>query len=75
MQLTLREKGVNEVEAAEVPDEDWADVERLDHPLVLRVAITVLIRTKGVGDTLERVDDWASEIVSGVDLPLVAGEV
>ena len=56
----------------EVPDVHGPEVESLDHPLVLGVTIAVLVGTESVGDTLDRVHDGASKVVSRVYLPLVA---
>ena len=56
----------------EVPDVDLAKAESLDHPLVLGVTIAVLVGTESVGNTLDRVHDGASKVVSRVYLPLVA---
>ena len=58
----------------EVPDVYRSDVESLDHPVVLRVAVTVLVCPKRMSDSLERVHDRAGEIVSGVNLPLRTAE-
>jgi hypothetical protein len=71
MKLALREKGINEVETTEVPDLNRTNAERLNHPLILRVAIAVLVRTKCMRDTLERIHDRASEVVGWVDLPFI----
>lgn len=55
----------------EIPDIDRTEVQSFYHPEVLGVTIPILIRPQGVSDTLDRVDDRASEIVSGIDLPLL----
>ena len=69
MQLALGEESVDEVETAEVPDVHRAKIERLDHPLVLRVAIAVLVRTESVGDTLVGVDDGARKVIRRIYFP------
>lgn len=55
----------------EIPDVYGSKFQRLDHPIVLRVSITVFVCPQSMSNTLEGVNDGASKIVSGVDLPLV----
>lgn len=43
VKLALREEGVDEVEAAEASDVDFAEVKGLDHPEVSQVAVTVFV--------------------------------
>jgi hypothetical protein len=54
-----------------IPDIDRTDVQSFYHPRVLGVTIPVLVRPQRMSDTLNRVDDRAGKIVSGVDLPLL----
>ncbi len=46
LQLTLAEQRVDKVETAKVPNVDLAQVERVEHPVVLRVAVTVFVGTQ-----------------------------
>lgn len=55
-----------------VPDLDLPEVERREHPLVLRVSVPVLVRPKRVRNALEAVDDRARKVVGRVHLELVA---
>lgn len=55
----------------EVPDVHFADVEGIDHPLVLGVAVAVLVRTQSVSDTFVRVNNRAGKVVRRIHLPLV----
>ena len=59
----------------EVPKLRLPDLESVDEPEVLRVPISVLVGPESVGNTLERVDDGASEIVGGVGEVLGSGGV
>ena len=69
--LALGEEGIDERDSAEVPDVYFAKLERVIHPVILRVTVAVLVCTESVGDALDGVDDGAGEVVGGVDLPLV----
>ena len=71
-QLALAQKRLDEVEAGKVPDVDLSQVKRIQHPLVLRVAVPVLDCSESVCDTLEAVDKRASKIVGGVHLVFCA---
>ena len=75
VQLALRKKGVDEVETAEIPDEDRAKGESLDHPVILGIAITVFVRPQSMSDALKRVDNGAGEIIRRINLPLIASAV
>ena len=52
VKFPLRQKGINEVEATKVPDEDRAQVQSFDHPVVLWVTVTVFVSSESVRDTL-----------------------
>ena len=56
----------------EVPDIDRTKVKSFYHPMVLGVTIPILVRSQGMSNTLNRVNDRAGEIVSGIDLPFLA---
>ena len=64
--------GKKEGNLPEIPDIDRAEVQSFYHPIVLGVTIPVLVCPQSVGDTLNRVNDRAGKIVSGIDLPLLA---
>ena len=49
-EFAFREQGADEVHAGKVPDVDFAEVERGEHPVVLRVAVAVFVCAEGVGD-------------------------
>jgi hypothetical protein len=55
----------------EVPNEHRAQVQSLDHPVVLRVTIAVLVRSESVCDTLQGVYDGAGKVIGRVYLPLI----
>ena len=74
-ELALGEEGADEVHAGEIPHVDLAELEGINEPLVLGVAVGVLGGAESVGDALMAVDDGAGEIVHGVHLPLGAGTV
>lgn len=74
-QLTLGKKRPDEVHAGKVPVVDVAQLESLDHPLVLSIAVLVLGSTESVSDALESIHDGAAEVVCGVDLPGSTGAV
>jgi hypothetical protein len=48
-----------------------AKSECVNHPLVLRVPITVFVSPESMGNTLYRINGRAREIVGRVNLPLV----
>ncbi len=45
----------------------WSLTKGITHPVELLIPVVVLGGTQGVGDPLNAVDDWAGEIVDGVD--------
>ena len=51
---------------------DFAKTEGFENPVVERIAVTILVRTKGVGYTFETVDNGTSKVICGVYLPFVA---
>lgn len=55
----------------EVPDVDGTKFKSFYHPEILGVTVPVLVRPQSVGDTLDRVNDRAGEIVGRIDLPLI----
>lgn len=71
-QLALGEERLHEVETGETPIVDTAELQCLDEPLVLRVAVVVLRGTECVGNALHGVDNGAAEVVRRVDLPLAS---
>eukprot|EP00964_Phaeocystis_antarctica_P067193 scaffold40659_cov71-Phaeocystis_antarctica.AAC.6 len=75
LQLALGEERAHEVDAREAPQVDGPQPQRLDEPLVLRVAVRVLPVAQRVRHALDRVDDRAGQVVRGVDLVLVLGLV
>ena len=75
VEFTFRKEGVNEVESTEIPNANRSKPERLDHPVVLGIPITVLVGPQSMCNTFNRIDDWASKIVCGVNLPLVAVQI
>jgi hypothetical protein len=71
LQLTLGEQRVLEVETAEVLDLGVVrEVEVLEEPLVLAIAVVVLVGATGVGHTLDRIHDRARKVVDRVHLVL-----
>lgn len=71
VELTLGQKSVDEVQATEVPDIDFAKPGSLEHPLILGVPIAIFVSPEGVRDTFDRVDNRAGKVICGIDLPLV----
>lgn len=69
-ELTLAHQGADKVDPSKVPDVNLPQVHLLQHPGVLSIAVPVLGGPESVCDTLERVDNGASKVVSGVNLPL-----
>jgi hypothetical protein len=61
----------NNLYLPEIPDVNFAKSEGLNHPLVLRVPITVFVSPESMGNTLYRINGRAREIVGRVNLPLV----
>lgn len=74
-QLALGQYSLDEVQACETPVVYLAELQVLDEPLILCVAIIVLGSTQSMCNTLKSIDDGAAEVVGGVDLPLVASAV
>jgi len=60
-----------EVNLPEIPDIDGTEVQSFNHPVILGVTIPVLVGPQGVSNTLDRVNDRAGEIISGIDSPLL----
>ena len=56
----------------EVPDVDRTKVKSFYHPMVLGVTIPILVRSQGMSNTLNRVNDRAGEIIGRINLPLLA---
>ena len=50
LQFTLAEKGIGKVDATEIPNIDFAHVERIQHPPVLWIPVSVLVRTQRMSD-------------------------
>ena len=74
-QLPLTEKGLDEVEPGEIPDMDLPQVQSIQEPPVLWVAVTVLDSSERMCHALELIDQRAGEVVCRVDLVLVSGTV
>lgn len=74
-ELTLGQDCADKVQTSEAPVVNLAELELLDEPLVLGIAIVVLGGTQSVCDALDRVDDGAAEVVGRVHLPLGASAV
>ncbi len=45
----------------------WLLTQGITHPVELLIPVVVLGGTQSVGDSLNAVDDWAGEIVNGID--------
>jgi hypothetical protein len=71
LQLPLTQQRINKRQASKVPNLNLPQLERIQHPLVLRVPIAVLVRPQRVRNPLDRVDDGATEIIRRVDLVFV----
>jgi len=75
LELTLGKHSGDEVKLGEIENDILSHAEVVLNPLIESVAIAVFQGTEGVGHTFERIDDGASEIVSGVSLVLVTSLV
>ncbi len=75
LELSLGQAGSDEVESGEFVDGDRSQVGHLDNPVVLLNSIRIFVGSHGVGDSFNRIDDGASEIVSGVNSVLGSGSV
>jgi hypothetical protein len=65
--------GRHTISIPEVPDVDLTKSKRINHPLILRVAIAVFVGPQSVGHAFDGIDDWAGKVICWVDLPLVTG--
>jgi hypothetical protein len=75
LEFSLGQKSIDKVDSAEIPDSGLAQVQSIQHPIVLGVAITVFVGSKSVCNTLDAVYDWASEIIGRIHLVLVTSVV
>jgi hypothetical protein len=57
----------------EIPYVTGSETKRFLEPIVLGIPVAVFVGTKGMCDTFNRVEDWTSEVVCGIHLPLVPG--
>lgn len=71
-ELPFGEKCANEVHAGKVPDMNFAEVQSVEHPVVLRVTVPVFDGPQGMCDALHRVNNRAGEVVGWVNFPLLA---
>lgn len=71
MQLALGQEGVNEVQTTEIPYVNSSHVGGFEHPLVLRIAITVLISSECMRHALDRINNGTGKVVGRVDFPFV----
>eukprot|EP00123_Amoebidium_parasiticum_P015371 comp22933_c0_seq1/m.36331 comp22933_c0_seq1/g.36331 ORF comp22933_c0_seq1/g.36331 comp22933_c0_seq1/m.36331 type:complete len:322 (+) comp22933_c0_seq1:2467-3432(+) len=70
-QLSLAHERVCHVQTAVVIHNRTADFQGGTQPLILFLSVAVFVCAQGVGHTLHAIDDWAGEIVRGVELVLV----
>lgn len=74
-ELSLRQHGLDEVQAGELHQVHLAQSHGLLQPLELLVAVLVLRGSHGVRDSFDRVDDGAGKVVGRVCVVLGAGAV
>mmetsp|Transcript_15226 Transcript_15226/g.20409 ORF Transcript_15226/g.20409 Transcript_15226/m.20409 type:complete len:221 (+) Transcript_15226:844-1506(+) len=68
LEFALGEDGADEVELGEGLNPDLPYLHGILEPCVLEVAVVVLRRAQGMGDSFDRVHDWARQVVRGVGL-------
>ncbi|VUC27632.1 unnamed protein product [Clonostachys rosea] len=74
-QLTLGKEGLDEVDTGELPQVYPSDVESVEEPVVLLVSVGVLGGTEGMGHALETINNWAGEVICGIDVPCPSSAV
>jgi hypothetical protein len=58
--------------APEIPDVDRSQRQSLDHPLILRISVTIFVCPECMRDPFDGVDNGTSKVVSRVHLPFLS---
>jgi hypothetical protein len=68
-ELPLRKERANEVNTDKVPELYGPELQGLEEPLTLGIAVRVLGCAEGMGNAFDAVDDRAGEVTSRIDVP------
>jgi hypothetical protein len=67
--LVLGQESADKVHATEYLDVEASEVQRLEYPVLMGVAISIFEGAKSKDDVLNAVDNGAGEVVGSLDLP------